>query len=192
MYFFKILLNDKRNDGKKKKERKEENRGKKKRLESRYDNQRYLRLDEITESVVVRFQKLAPELFVADTLDHATLPQSEVELAKQSHLFLHSIGLAEGVETGNVVIKSATKMLVNVRVEIEPAAENVALALFKPHRSLRFSHVQVQVSNVLQRPAESISQQDERLLHPFSDEHQLKFVVQLLNAIANHVRVFIE
>lgn len=82
MYFFKILLNDKRNDGKKKKERKEENRGKKKRLESRYDNQRYLRLDEITESVVVRFQKLAPELFVADTLDHATLPQSEVELAK--------------------------------------------------------------------------------------------------------------
>lgn len=54
----------------------------KKRLESRYDNQRYLRLDEITESVVVRFQKLAPELFVADTLDHATLPQSEVELAK--------------------------------------------------------------------------------------------------------------
>lgn len=34
----------------------------------------YLRPDEIAERVVMSFQELAPELLVADTLDHATLP----------------------------------------------------------------------------------------------------------------------
>lgn len=156
-------------------------------------NIRHLRLDEITESVVVRFQKFASELFVADTLDHAALLQLQVGLTQEPHLFLHAIGLAgHRVETGDVVVEAPAEILVDAGVEIEPIAEDLAFVLLQLNGSLRFADVQIQMGDVLQRPAQTIGQQDERFFHPFGDQNQFELVVQLLDPFPDNFRIFVK
>jgi len=141
----------------------------------------------------VRFQKFASELFVADTLDHAALLQLEVGLTEESHLLLHAIGLAgDRVETGNVVVETPAKILVDVGVEIEPAAEDVAFVFFECNGPLRFPDVQIQMGDVLQRPAQTIGQQDQRFFHPFGDQDQLELVVQLLDPLPDDFGILVK